>query len=68
MLGRNLACPEVRRGHPRALISVHLVNGAHPMEMQVKGVEGKPSGCICPLLVDGEKAWNKPLVHRYVSL
>ena len=46
VLGRNLACPGVRRGHPRALISVYLVNGAYPMEMQVEGVEGKPSGCI----------------------
>ena len=46
VLVRNLACPEVRRGHPRALISVYLVNGAYPMKMQVKGVEGKPSGCI----------------------
>ena len=65
MLSRNLACLKVRRGHQRAPISVPWVNGAHPVEMQVKVVDWDTFWVhhINSLLMVVEKALNKPLVH-----
>ena len=61
---RNITCPKVRRGHHRTLILVPLVNGAHTVEMQVKvGDWDTQVPHVAYLLMDGEKALNKPLVR-----
>lgn len=49
----------------RSLVSVSLVNGAFLVEIPVKVLDWDSSWVhdIDSLLMDGEKALNKPLVH-----